>query len=374
MTELGRALKRIGHEVVICCLAFDAETAFADRNEFEILAVHEEMLPPPSSLRDAQRTARRDMPAVAALVPSDVDVINAHEMPAHIAGMHAAKLTGKPWVWTRNDFSYYEYLLMPEETMLPPPGGLARTLGRMLNSADHRAGQSADAVAVLDTRNARMVERAYGREATIVRSGPAMKFFDPPDRAAARAQLGVADDEFLALCFGILMPYRRFEDVIEAVCSIDDRRLRARIMGSPHLSPAYAEELRELVDGRAVEDRVELIFESIDDATLRASYAAADVFIFPNDKQTWGLAPLEALASGTPAIVSRGAGVHEVLEQFDAVQLVDPQAPDQIAAALKHSLSAPAPDLAPVQAWIRDTLSGDHFAVNMAELMESLRG
>ncbi len=41
--------------------------------------------------------------------------------------------------------------------------------------------------------------------------------------------------------------------------------------------------------------------------------SGGDILIFPNYPQTWGLTVIESMALGTPAIVSTGSGVSEVL-------------------------------------------------------------
>lgn len=377
MLELARALRRLDHEVTVCGYAFDAQTAFTEPDDdFEILSVVEGVVSPPVSLVDAQRQRWRELPRVAELVPNDCDVINAHEMPAHIVGHLAAKRLNKPWVWTRNDASYYELMLMPEENPGPDVSTARRIAGRIFNRADLVAGRSADAITVLDKRNARMVETAYGRDAEIIRSGPALKFFEPRDRTNARAALKLEDSDFLALAVGVLMPYRRFEDLIRAVelsakSASSARIVRSVIVGSDRLRPDYAAKLRQLRAELNLEDSCELMFDSVPDETLQNLYAAADVFVFPNELQTWGLAPLEALAGGTPVIVSRGAGVHEVLDGFSGVQLVDPRSPEQIANAF-DALDGHQVDMSAARDWIRNDLSGTAYAEKMADLMATL--
>lgn len=378
MMELARALRKLDHEVTVCCYAFDEETALTEpTDDFEIRRVVDGVVAPPVSLVDAQRQRWKSMPAVAKLVSSDVDVINAHEMPAHIAGHLAAKDLGKPWVWTRNDGSYYEMMVMPEENPLPSVNLPRRIAGRLINRADVAAGKSADAITVLDTRNARMVEENYGRTAEIIRSGPALKFFEPRDRVAARESLGLTDADFLALTVGILVPYRRFEDLIEAIAIAKEkmpagRKARAVIVGSDRLRPDYGAELQALRKKLGLDEAVELEFDTVPDERLQNLYAAADAFVFPNEKQTWGLAPLESLAGGTPVVVSRGVGAHEVLKGFSGVHLVDPRRPDEIAAAFIEMAGAPTADVSEVRDWIRTELSGTAYAERMAELMAQL--
>ncbi len=50
------------------------------------------------------------------------------------------------------------------------------------------------------------------------------------------------------------------------------------------------------------------------DAEIAFMYNYCDIFVFPCDHQSWGLAPLEAMLFAKPVIVSSGSGVSEVLE------------------------------------------------------------
>jgi glycosyltransferase involved in cell wall biosynthesis len=47
---------------------------------------------------------------------------------------------------------------------------------------------------------------------------------------------------------------------------------------------------------------------------IKKFYAASDVFVFPTLYDTFGIAPLEAMATGLPVIVSKKAGVCEIIE------------------------------------------------------------
>ena len=100
--------------------------------------------------------------------------------------------------------------------------------------------------------------------------------------------------------------------------------------------------LRRLVAELGLDDAVTLRFESIPDSELEEAYARADAALFPNERQAWGLAQLEAMVRGIPVVVSRGAGVSEVLRDGEHALLVDPRRPDQIAGAILR-LAADAP-------------------------------
>ena len=104
MLELGRGLRDLGHDVTVACLEYEAESAFAQSMEgLDVRAVHREIGASPVGRFELLRRMRRGMAEVAALLPTDVDVVNAHEWPALHAARVASRRLGVPAVWTRND-------------------------------------------------------------------------------------------------------------------------------------------------------------------------------------------------------------------------------------------------------------------------------
>lgn len=77
----------------------------------------------------------------------------------------------------------------------------------------------------------------------------------------------------------------------------------------------------------------------VDDATLAAFYAAADVFVFPSRSETFGLVLLEALASGLPVAAFPVTGPLDVIGDTGAGCLSE-----NLADAVEAALAIP-PDL-----------------------------
>jgi glycosyltransferase involved in cell wall biosynthesis len=314
------------------------------------------------------------MASVARLVPADVDVINAHEWPALHAGSLASRRLDVPLVWTRNDETYIEQALGRDPTRPSQPRLRTRLLFAATGMLDLRDARRASEIVVLDSRNAEMVRRVHRRDPQIVRSGPAASFFDPPPRADARARLGIDHERWLIVGVGILMQHRGFEDLIEAIALLGDYpQAAALIVGSDRYDSEYADRLAAQIAARGLAPRVQLPRKSVSDEQLRDVYAAADVFVFPNRRQTWGLAPLEALASGVPAIVSSGAGVSEVLSGRPGVRIVPPGDPAEIATALRAVRHSGADGVEQTREWLREELNNAHYAERMAELFELAR-
>lgn len=69
---------------------------------------------------------------------------------------------------------------------------------------------------------------------------------------------------------------------------------------------------------------------------LSRAYAAADVFCFASDTETYGNVVLEAMASGLPVVTAAGTALGDRVEEADAGIAVERAEPELLAAALKR--------------------------------------
>jgi len=119
---------------------------------------------------------------------------------------------------------------------------------------------------------------------------------------------------------GILFPKRRVEDLILALNDVIkiEPDVVLYISGALDWDISYVNYLVNLVKKLRCSDHVYFL-GPLSDEELAYMYYKTDIFIFPCDEQTWGLAPLEAMLFGKPAIVSTGTGVSEVLNDSVAI-------------------------------------------------------
>jgi glycosyltransferase involved in cell wall biosynthesis len=75
----------------------------------------------------------------------------------------------------------------------------------------------------------------------------------------------------------------------------------------------------------------------LDDDALRHHYAAADVAVAPSIYEPFGLVAVEAMASGTPVVVSDTGGLREVVDGPCGLRIA-PEDPEALAAALVRVL------------------------------------
>lgn len=75
---------------------------------------------------------------------------------------------------------------------------------------------------------------------------------------------------------------------------------------------------------------------------LPACYAAADVYAWPAIREAYGMALLEAQASGLPVVAGREGGVVDIVQDGVTGMLTEPRDPDALAMALAVLLDDPA--------------------------------
>jgi glycosyltransferase involved in cell wall biosynthesis len=126
----------------------------------------------------------------------------------------------------------------------------------------------------------------------------------PEARQRLRGALGLGEDDRAVLFAGKLVAFKRPLDVVES-CAL------LRGAGAPvHLVVAGSGALEQQMRERAATLDLPAHFLGFRNQTeMPETYAAADVLVLPSDgRETWGLVVNEALACGTPVVVSDKVG------------------------------------------------------------------
>lgn len=177
---------------------------------------------------------------------------------------------------------------------------------------------------------------------------------EPPRRRPRRATVvyGGVDDRFVpgspvvanqVLFVGRLIRHKGIEHAIAAI----DGETTLVVAGRPY-DPPYVEMLKTAAAGRRVEFR-----DHVADEALPSLYAQSVATILPSVYATWGggrtvvpellgLAALESMACGTPAIVTRVGSLPEIVEDGVTGFVVPPNDPAAIGEAIRALVSDPA--------------------------------
>jgi glycosyltransferase involved in cell wall biosynthesis len=251
------------------------------------------------------------------------DVVHFHTSRAHALAPFAQGLAGALIVTRRMDYR-------PNRLFAP------YLYNRAVDAVAAISGGVADSLTAAGVARDRIA---------IVPSGVDTEHFRPPsdsERAAARAWLKVRDDQVAIGTVGALEARKGHRTLIEALAqpNRDGSRpassaLRCFIAGDGPLK----EDLAAAIRSHGLDDQVRLL-GAIDDP--RQVLHALDIFAFPSRQEGLGVALLEAMASGLPAVASRVGGIGDAVEDGRTGFLVAPDHAAQLHDGIMRLAAEPA--------------------------------
>jgi glycosyltransferase involved in cell wall biosynthesis len=128
-------------------------------------------------------------------------------------------------------------------------------------------------------------------------------------------------------------------DLLDAAARLRDEGVpfRLRIAGSGPLEATLGDEIAR----RELRELVQLT-GALSPDELPAFFAGIDVFAMPSHREGYGVAALEASASGKPVVATNVGGIPEVVRDGATGLLVPPHDPAALAAALGRLAADPA--------------------------------
>lgn len=154
----------------------------------------------------------------------------------------------------------------------------------------------------------------------LVRDGVDCIRFALGDREAARRQLRLKDDNFLIICVAQARPEKRLEFIINAAKRIADERPGKKIQfiyvgdGPPVI------EWKNLVDEIGLSDRFTFAGRQ---SNITPYYQAANLMVHAAERESFGLAIVEAMACGLPVVASAAAGPKETILNGKTGRLIE---------------------------------------------------
>ncbi|MGC1377590.1 MAG: glycosyltransferase [Anaerolineales bacterium] len=223
--------------------------------------------------------------------------------------------------------------------------------------------------------------KADSRKLIIIPPGVDTGRFYPIPKDEAKQFIGIPNEDRMVLFVGRIEPLKGLDTLIRAMASIDLHKNECRrcpaylaiIGGDPSASPeemtAEMTSLQQLCRDLHM-DRTVVFLGKRGQDTLPYYYSAAEVLVMPSHYESFGMVALEAMACGTPVIVSQVGGLAFLVQ--DGV--TGYQVPGGDSAALgeklslllgndqaRHTMGAQAAEYAQAYRW--DKIAGQVIAV-----------
>ncbi|MGY8637426.1 glycosyltransferase family 4 protein [Bradyrhizobium sp. 14AA] len=190
------------------------------------------------------------------------------------------------------------------------------------------------------TLNSKDMQREYSRYPAAYRSRMVHVPHGFDDKAltlskeAARQKFNLPPDRVLLGCAARLHPHKRLDAAIRLLPDEPSWHLALAGQGADEAR------LRQLADDLNVSDRLHLLGE-IAPRQMAEFLACLDVFVFPTQAETFGLAAVEAANAGVPSVVTDLPVLREVLsfEGKPTALFVDASDQTQLSAAVSRLLT-----------------------------------
>jgi len=294
--------------------------------------------------RAGRSLARALLPRLRALRGDfSFDVIDAEFFwPDGVAAMHLARAVGMPFSVKARGSDIYHW------------GDVAGIGAQILEAAHAAAGL----LAVSGSLKAAMEARGMPADRIKVHhTGVDLALFQPRERAAAKAELGVAGP--LLATVGALIERKGQRFALDALALLPEATLL--LVGD---GPDRAQLERQAAQ-LGISDRLRFLGSRPPNEVARL-VAAADVMLLPTRAEGLANAWVEALACGTPVVTCDAGGARDVIDRPELGRIVERDG-GSLAAAVRELLASPAD-----QAAVRRGAERFSWERNAEELHEHL--
>jgi glycosyltransferase involved in cell wall biosynthesis len=171
---------------------------------------------------------------------------------------------------------------------------------------------------------------------TVVHLAADPSFRPVPEKAARQTVASYDLDPGFLLFVGTLEPRKNIPGLLVAYRMLLDQKVTDEPLVLVGSKGWLYDEIFDRTKALDLSDHVRFL-HGVPDADLAGLYSAASVLAMPSFYEGFGLPALEAMSCGTPVVVANRASLPEVVGE--AGLLIDPEAPEHIAEALKQVLT-----------------------------------
>jgi glycosyltransferase involved in cell wall biosynthesis len=222
--------------------------------------------------------------------------------------------------------------------------------------------KNTDVITTPSTSNLKTMQKLEGvHKVIVIPNGYTESLFTPKDSKECRKKLNIPPSSKVLVSVGNLEQIKGHEYLIDAVSKIQTRynELKCYIIGSG----SRERRLGEQISASNLMDKVFLI-GAVKHNKLSDWLCAADLFVMPSLKESFGVAQLEALACGVPVVATRNGGSEEIITNKQYGILCSPKDGDKLSQAIFEALNIK---------WDRDTLISHAISFSHEKLKYKFR-
>jgi len=138
------------------------------------------------------------------------------------------------------------------------------------------------------------------------------KYENLPSRGCFRKKFGIYEDEKIVLYLGRIHRIKRIDILVKAFADIiedlDDVKL---VIVGP--DDGYLADIESLIKDLKIENNI-LITGPLYGMDKLEAYVDADVYVLPSSYEIWGMTIIEAMACGTPILITQNCGLADFVD------------------------------------------------------------
>lgn len=272
------------------------------------------------------------------------DVVNSHYWDAGVCGQKVAEELQIPHIHTPHSLGWWKR----QDMSGAPPEEMAGYRFEERIRKEFVLYRNCDHVIVTSEQQAELVAEQYElprEHITMIPPGIDENRFTPATPAtvkAARQRLGIGPTDVYVV--GRAAENKGYDLIIQALPALRELQPEARLVLA---AGANSEADQALLDQWAAVAAESGVAEAVDwrgyvaDADLADHYRAAGVFALPSRYEPFGMTAVEAMACGTPTVMTVHGGLHEQIDFGRHALVADPKRPVEFAVMLNMPMQYP---------------------------------
>ena len=253
-----------------------------------------------------------------------IHLFGVYDLLGPVAALHAA-------------INHRPYILEPLGMALPILRSISKKRIYHFLAGQHMFRKASQVIATSQSEFDQLIESGLVSEdrLTLRRNGVDLsEFINLPEKGSVRRELGLDPKNKMVLFLGRLAPVKGLEMLLHAFARLNLEEARLVVAG-PDEGDGYRSGLLHLVDKLGLRERVQFPGPIYGERKV-GLLADADVVVLPSVYESFGNVAAEAVAAGTPVVVTKDCGIAPLIQ--DRVGLVTDHKPSKVANALNQLL------------------------------------